>query len=210
MDISKVSFTGSIAGGRAVQNSAMKSNMKKVTLELGGKSPAIVFDDAPFEEAVAGVGHGFLANSGQICVAASRVLVQEGIAEKLCQALKEIFQKTGDSMGADPLLPSTTHGPIVDKAQYDRIMSYIERGKQSAQLLAGGARQGSKGYFIQPTLLYQPSAENAAYKEEVFGPVLVVKTFKTEEDAIALANDTQYGLAGKSVTIDAISLLKPQ
>lgn len=197
MKISKVSFTGSVTGGKAVQELATKSNLKRVTLELGGKSPAIVFDDAPFDEAVAGVAHGFLANSGQICVAASRVLVQEDVAEKFCDAVKTIFQQISAGMGANPLLPTTSHGPVVDKEQFDRIMSNIERGKNSARLLTGGGRIGNKGYFIEPTIFMQPASDSIVYREEIFGPVMVIKTFRTEEEAIELANDTEYGLAGK-------------
>lgn len=129
--------------------------------------------------------------------AASRVLVEESIAEKFLGATKAIFEAAGKGMGADPLAMTTQHGPVVDKLQFDRIMSFIDAGKKSATLLSGGNRIGSKGCFIEPTLFLNPSSDNPIWKEEVFGPVLTVKTFKTEEEAIESANDTVYGLAGE-------------
>ncbi|KIW23065.1 uncharacterized protein PV07_11297 [Cladophialophora immunda] len=200
MDISKISFTGSVGGGKAVQQAALKSNMKRVTLELGGKSPAIVFSDAPIEAAVGGVGQGFLINSGQICVAASRVLVQEDIAPKFEAALKQQFEAVSAGMGANPLEPATTHGPVVDQAQYDRVMSYIDIGKGDAQLLTGGSRKGQKGCLIEPTIFVNPKSGSRIWDEEIFGPVMSIKTFKTEEEAIALANESTYGLASAIYT----------
>ncbi|KEF51436.1 uncharacterized protein A1O9_12585 [Exophiala aquamarina CBS 119918] len=208
MNIAKISFTGSVAGGRAVQDLATKSNLKRVTLELGGKSAAIIFKDAPLEVAAQGVGVGFLANSGQICVAASRVLVQEDIAEDFCQKIKAHFEVSGAAMGADPALPTTAHGPVVDKLQFDRIMSYIEKGKTSAKLLTGGSRIGERGCFVEPTIFVDPEPGSAVYEEEIFGPVLVVKTFKTEEEAIQLANGTIYGLAANVYTTDLNQALR--
>ncbi|PNH48175.1 hypothetical protein VD0004_g305 [Verticillium dahliae] len=202
--IAKISFTGSIAAGRAVQEAATNSNLKKVTLELGGKSAAVVFDDVDFDLCVDCVGGGFLANSGQICVAASRVLIQESIATKFIQAIKEVFERARDGMGSSPLELSTQHGPVVDKSQFDRIMGYIEKGKQSAELVTGGKRKGSKGCFIEPTLFVNPTSDSPIWKEEIFGPVLTVKTFKTEKEAIELANDTVYGLACKEALINLI------
>ncbi|EEY23066.1 aldehyde dehydrogenase [Verticillium alfalfae VaMs.102] len=206
--IAKISFTGSIAAGKAVQEAATNSNLKKVTLELGGKSAAVVFDDADFDLCVGCVGGGFLANSGQICVAASRVLIQESIAPKFIQAIKEVFEQARDGMGSSPLELSTQHGPIVDKSQFDRIMGYIEKGKQSAELITGGNRKGSKGCFIEPTLFVNPTSDSPIWKEEIFGPVLTVKTFKTEEEAIELANDTVYGLASCLYTSDLSRALR--
>ncbi|KAG8163067.1 hypothetical protein KVR01_007545 [Diaporthe batatas] len=210
MDIAKISVTGSIAAGKAVQDAATKSNLKKTTLELGGKSPALVFADADFENAVGSVAGGFLAKSGQICVAASRVLVQESIAEKFLAASKAVFVGIGAQMAkaANPLELSTEHGPVVDKIQFDRIMSYIESGKKSAQLLTGGKRLGSKGCFIEPTIFLNPDPKSQIWKEEIFGPVLSVRTFKTEEEAIAMANDTVYGLAASVYTSDVSRALR--
>ncbi|KAH7051151.1 aldehyde dehydrogenase [Macrophomina phaseolina] len=201
-DIAKISFTGSINAGRAIQELAVRSNLKRVTLELGGKSPAIVFDDATFEPTVQSVGGGFLANSGQICVAASRVLLQETIAEKFIAAVKAVFESAGKSLGSDPLEPSTELGPVVDKGHFDRIMSYIDIGKQSATLLTGGSRKGGKGQFIEPTIFVNPERDSRIVREEIFGPVLTIQTFKTEEEAVALANDSIYGLAATVYTND--------
>ncbi len=197
LDISKISFTGSVAGGRAVQAAAVKSNLKRVTLELGGKSPAIVFNDAPLEIAVGSVGQGFLFNSGQVCVAASRVLVQEDFAPKFIEAVKHQFEAVNKGMGPDPLEATTTHGPVVDKDQYDRVMGYLDIGKSDAELLTGGSRKGDKGYIVEPTIFLNPKQGSRIWNEEIFGPVMSIKTFKTEEEAIELANDTTYGLAGR-------------
>ena len=197
MDIAKISFTGSVVGGRAVQQAAVNSNMKRVTLELGGKSPALVFNDAPLEAAVGAVSQGFLFNSGQVCVAASRVLVQEDFAPKFIEAVKQQFESVSNGMGANPLEPTTMHGPVVDKAQYDRVMGYIDIGKSDAKLLTGGSRKGDRGCLIEPTIFMNPKKDSKIWSEEVFGPVMTIKTFKSEEEAIEIANDTTYGLAGK-------------
>ncbi|OBT75479.1 hypothetical protein VF21_04901 [Pseudogymnoascus sp. 05NY08] len=206
--ISKISFTGSAAGGRKVQEAASKSNLKQVTLELGGKSPAIVFPDAPMELTIGGVGGGFLANSGQICVAASRVLVHASIADDFCASLVKVFEAASKSLGADTLNPETQHGPVVDHAQFKTIMKYIELGKKSAKLLTGGKRIGTKGAFIQPTIFLEPSTDAAIWREEIFGPVLTIKTFETEEEAIELANGTDYGLASCIYTTDITRALR--
>ncbi|KAL4908431.1 hypothetical protein BDW74DRAFT_175113 [Aspergillus multicolor] len=199
LGIAKISFTGSVGGGRAVQNLATRSNLKKVTLELGGKSPAVVFGDVEFEKALGGVC-GFLFNSGQVCVATSRVLVQKPLFEKFTSALKSAFEATSETMGTDPLDKTTTYGPIVDKAQFDKIMSYIDIGKKTATLLTGGERKGDKGFFIKPTIFVNPDLESPIVKEEIFGPVMVVQEFKTEEEAIRLANGSVYGLAASVYT----------
>ncbi|CAK7240642.1 MAG: hypothetical protein STHCBS139747_002088 [Sporothrix thermara] len=193
MDIAKISFTGSIAGGKAVQEAATRSNLKKVTLELGGKSAAVVFDDANFDQTVEGIC-GFLANSGQICVAASRLLVQRSIADKLIAAIRSVFAEVAKKMCINPLEPAASYGPVVDKAQFDRVMSYIDKGKTAAKLVAGGKRMGDKGCFIEPTLFVDSPTDSPIWTEEIFGPVLAVRTFDTEEEAVRLANDSLYGL----------------
>ncbi|KAE9372605.1 putative aldehyde dehydrogenase [Stipitochalara longipes BDJ] len=193
--IAKISITGSIGAGIKVQEQATKSNLKKVVLELGGKSPAIVFSDTDFELALGSCSHGFLFNSGQICAAASRCYVQEDIAPKFIESMKAEFEQAASVLGADPLERTTVLGPLADKAQFDRVLSFVAAGSKSAKLLTGGKRKGERGYFFEPTIFLEPADDNPAYKEEIFGPVLVIKTFKTEEEVIELANNTDFGLA---------------
>jgi len=138
---------------------------------------------------------GFLLNSGQVCAAASRTFVQESIADKFIEGLKAQYEGAGAAMGADPMKLDTALGPLADKSQFDRVMSFIESGKSEAELVTGGARAGDKGNFILPTIFKNPKAGAKIYEEEIFGPVLTVKTFKTEEDGIELANNTSYGLS---------------
>ena len=194
MEIAKIAFTGSAAGGRAVQIAAAKSNLKHVSLELGGKSPALIFDDADVENAVMHSSESFLRNSGQICFAASRVLVQEGIAPRFIEAVKEAFDNASKKMG-DPSLAETAFGPLADKKQFERVMGFLRDGKaEGVQVLTGGGRKGEKGTFVQPTVLLNPDVKSKVYTDEIFGPVISVRTFKSEEEAIQLANDTTYGL----------------
>jgi aldehyde dehydrogenase (NAD+) len=194
MQIAKIAFTGSAAGGRAVQIAAAKSNMKHVSLELGGKSPALIFDDADLDNALEHNSDSFLRNSGQICFASSRVLVQEGIAPKFIEGIKAAFEKAAKKMG-DASLAETAFGPLADKKQFDRVMEFLKDGKaQGVTVLTGGERLGAKGTFVQPTVLLNPDLKSRVYTDEIFGPVISVKTFKTEEEAIELANDTTYGL----------------
>ncbi|KAF2651684.1 aldehyde dehydrogenase [Lophiostoma macrostomum CBS 122681] len=194
MDIDKISFTGSGFSGRKVVDAANKSNMKKVTLELGGKSPSVVFEDADIENALTGNSQGFLFNSSQACIAASRLFVQSSIADKFIEGLKARFQGASGIMG-DPSEPSTMLGPLADNKQLERVLGFIETGKSEAKLLVGGERKGDKGAFVEPTIFLNPSKDATIYKDEIFGPVLTVLTFETEEEAIKLANDTSYGLS---------------
>jgi aldehyde dehydrogenase (NAD+) len=196
MDIDKVSFTGSVPTGRKIQEAANASNMKRVTLELGGKSPAVVFEDGDLANAVVNLAQGITMNAGQVCVASSRVLVQKSGFEEVVAGLKDEFERISASIGGDPLDPTTTFGPVIDSQQYERVHSYIEQGKTEAQLVTGGYQHTGPGNYIPPTLFIEPEAEATIYKEEIFGPVLCVRSFETEEEAIALANDTLFGLAG--------------
>ncbi|KAF2146818.1 uncharacterized protein K452DRAFT_283020 [Aplosporella prunicola CBS 121167] len=208
MDIAKISFTGSAPVGRKIQDMANNSNMKRVTLELGGKSPALVFDDADIDNAVAYCSNGFLLNSGQVCAAASRTYVQESIAPKFLAALKARFEAAQQAMlnGSDN--PMEQLGPMADRLQYERVMAFIEAGKSEAELVTGGARCGSKGLFVQPTLFLNPKPDATIYKQEIFGPVNTVRTFKTEDEAIALANDTTYGLSAAVYTQNVARALR--
>ncbi|KAK0512283.1 hypothetical protein JMJ35_005411 [Cladonia borealis] len=193
MDIDKVAFTGSTVVGRQIMKAAAGSNLKKVTLELGGKSPNIIFNDANIENAISWVNFGIFFNHGQCCCAGSRIYVQEGIYDKFVEAFKKRAQanKVGDPFAAD-----TFQGPQVSQLQYDRIMGYIDAGKkEGAKVEIGGERHGKEGYFIQPTIFSNVSEDMKIMQEEIFGPVCSIAKFKTEEDAIRLGNATTYGLA---------------
>lgn len=193
MDIDKVAFTGSTLVGRSILQAAAKSNLKKVTLELGGKSPNIVFPDANIDNAISWVNFGIYFNHGQCCCAGSRILVHESIYDKFLERFKErtLANKVGNPFESD-----TFQGPQVSQLQFDRIMGYIEDGKKSgAKVLTGGARHGDKGYFIQPTIFTDVNENMKIVQEEIFGPVCTVQKFKDEEEAIRIANKTVYGLA---------------
>jgi len=194
MDVDKISFTGSGPSGQKVVDAANKSNMKRVTLELGGKSPSLVFDDANFDVAITANSQGFLFNSGQACIATSRLFVQSNIADKFIATLKVHFEGAAAMMG-DPSDTKTMLGPLADTKQLERVLGYIEAGKSEAKLLVGGERKGDKGAFVTPAIFLNPSKDSTIYREEIFGPVLSVMTFETEEEAIKLANDTSYGLS---------------
>ncbi|WP_027910812.1 aldehyde dehydrogenase family protein [Pseudomonas sp. URMO17WK12:I4] len=191
-DIAKISFTGSPEAGREIQRTAGVL-FKRVALELGGKSPQIVFDDASFEDALFGCSLGLFANQGQVCAAGSRILVQRSVAERFAAALA---QAASSVKVGDPRQPDTQMGPVAKKAQFDRVNRYIQLGiDQGATLLAGGVSNPDQGFFVRPTIFANASNDMAIARDEIFGPVGTVITFDTEEEAIALANDSSYGLA---------------
>lgn len=191
-DIAKISFTGSPEAGREIQRTAGVL-FKRVALELGGKSPQIVFDDASFEDALFGCSLGLFANQGQVCAAGSRILVQRGVAERFAAALA---QAASSVKVGDPRQPDTQMGPVAKKAQFDRVNRYIQLGiDQGATLLAGGVSNPDQGFFVRPTIFANARNDMAIARDEIFGPVGTVITFDTEEEAIALANDSSYGLA---------------
>jgi len=200
MDVDKVAFTGSTLVGRAIMKAAAASNLKKVTLELGGKSPNIVFNDADIEQAISWVNFGIYFNHGQCCCAGSRIYVQEGIYDKFMEAFKKRAQ--GNAVG-DPFKEDTFQGPQVSQLQYDRIMGYIKEGKEEgATVEVGGERHGDKGYFIQPTIFSNVKPDMKIMREEIFGPVASVAKFSTEEEVLKLGNDSNYGLAAAVHTKD--------
>ncbi|OAA65378.1 Aldehyde/histidinol dehydrogenase [Niveomyces insectorum RCEF 264] len=201
MRIRKVSFTGSVATGRKIQIAAAQSNLKRVTLELGGKSPAVVFADADLENALTWCVNGVLARSGQVCVAATRLYVQRAIAEKFIATYTSRMQAAAAGLG-DPSDPATVLGPLVNRTALERVTRMIERGRSEAELVVGGVRHGAAGCFVEPTVFVNPREGAQIYTDEIFGPVAVVRTFETEEEVIAMANDTEYGLMAGVFTRD--------
>ncbi|RDX70942.1 Aldehyde dehydrogenase family 2 member C4, partial [Mucuna pruriens] len=198
MDVDAVSFTGSTKTGREIMQAAAKSNLKQVSLELGGKSPLIIFDDADIDKATDLALIGILYNKGEVCVASSRVFVQEGIYDEF---EKKLVEKAKNWVVGDPFDPKVQQGPQVDKRQFEKILSYIEHGKrEGATLLTGGKTVGNKGYFIEPTIFSNIKEDMLIAQDEIFGPVMALKKFKTIEEAIKSANNTKYGLAAGIVT----------
>ncbi|GJC84467.1 aldehyde dehydrogenase, mitochondrial [Colletotrichum liriopes] len=194
MKVRKVSFTGSTTTGRKIQEMAAKSNLKRVTLELGGKSPAVVFKDCNLENAITWCANAITANTGQICFAASRVYVEAPIYEDFIAGYKKAIEQKIKGVG-DPDDEGTSIGPLVDKAQFERVQGFIERGQQGqGTLLVGGGRVGDKGYYVQPTVFEGVSQDAEICRQEIFGPVSVVNKFETEEEIIEKANDTNFGL----------------
>eukprot|EP00253_Pinus_taeda_P007726 PITA_07726 len=207
MDIDKVAFTGSTEIGRAIMVAAAQSNLKAVTLELGGKSPLIIMDDADIEEAVNLAHMAIFFNMGQVCFAGSRIYVQDGIHDKF---VKRVVERAKKQVVGDPFKPEVDHGPQIDKTQFEKILEYIEHGKrEGAKLLTGGNRVGEKGFYIEPTIFSHVQEDMKIGKEEIFGPVMSIFKFKTIEEAIERGNKTIYGLAAGIVTknIDTVNRL---
>jgi len=200
MKIDKVAFTGSTATGRKIMEAAARSNLKKISLELGGKSPNVIFDDADLEQAVKWAINGIFANQGEVCVAGSRIYVQAGIYDDFLQKFTESARHL--PLG-DPFSPDTFQGPLISGIQFERVMSYIKSGQaEGATLHLGGKQHGTEGYFIQPTIFTSCKPDMKIVQEEIFGPVAVVIKFTTEEEVIEQANDTAYGLACSVFTKD--------
>lgn len=191
-DIDKIAFTGSTNVGKIIQKSLAGTD-KKYTLELGGKGANIVFEDASIDQAIEGIINAIFFNQGHVCCAGSRLLVQEGIAEKLTQKLKDRLETL---IVGDPLDKNTDIGAINSKAQYDRISEYINIGKEEgADIYQTSNGLPDKGYFCKPTLFTGVSQSNRIVQEEIFGPVLTIQTFRTPSEAIGKANNTPYGLS---------------
>ena len=198
--VDKVAFTGSTATGRAVARAAA-DNVNKVTLELGGKSPQVVFPDADLAAAANGVVAGVFAATGQTCMAGSRLIVHQDVHDELIRLVAERAAriKLGDPNAAD-----TEMGPVANEPQYRKVLGYLETARAEGATVAygGGADSGLGGLFVRPTVLTGITQESTVYKEEVFGPVLAALTFTDEDEAVKLANDTPYGLAGAVWTKD--------
>ncbi|MER3491953.1 MAG: betaine-aldehyde dehydrogenase [Mastigocladus sp. ERB_26_2] len=200
MDIDKLAFTGSTEVGHLVMEAAAKSNLKRVTLELGGKSPNIVFADADMDMAIEGAHHSLFFNQGQCCNAGSRLFVEEKCYDDfVAKSVEKARQRTV----GDPFDPNTKQGPQIDQEQFDKIMSYIESGmREGAQMLCGGHRWGDRGFFIEPTVFADVKNEMKIAQEEIFGPVMSIIKFKDIDEVIHLANTTMYGLAAGVWTKD--------
>jgi aldehyde dehydrogenase (NAD+) len=200
MDVDKVAFTGSTEVGHLIMRAAADSNLKRVTLELGGKSPNIVFADTDLDEAVEGAHFGLFFNHGQCCCAGSRVFVEEKIYDKFVE--KSGVRAANRTVG-DPFDPKTEQGPQVDQAQFDKVLGYIDSGRtEGAKLVCGGERVGDKGYFIQPTVFADVQDDMKIAKEEIFGPVMSIIPFKSVDEVVERANRTDYGLAAAVWTRD--------
>jgi aldehyde dehydrogenase (NAD+) len=195
-DIDRIAFTGSIGTAQAIVR-ASAGNLKRLQLELGGKSPDIIFADADLDKAVPGASMGVYTNSGQVCVAGTRILVQRSIHDEFVERMTEFTKtiKVGDGLD-----PNTQLGPLISQRQLDRVMNYIDiGGGEGAQLASGGSRLGgalANGFFVEPTVFAGASNEMTIAQEEIFGPVASVIPFDEPEDALRIANDTPFGLAG--------------
>ena len=191
--VDKIAFTGSTATGKAIAHAAAEG-LKKVSLELGGKSPNIIMPDADLEAAIPASALGIFYNSGQTCTAPSRLYVHEDVADDVIKGIAEFGKTMTIAPGMDE---ESMIGPLVSQKQFDRVTSYVQQGEaEGAEIVSGGRRHGNTGYFLEPTVIAKTTNDMTVVREEIFGPVLVTQTFKSEDEAIALANDNAYGLAG--------------
>jgi len=204
-DIKKVAFTGSSPVGHKIAEAAGKTNLKRVTLELGGKSPLIICKDADLDQAAQAAHIGLFINMGQCCCASSRIFVHEDVhdafVEKVVGMAKRL--RTQGDTKSETDIPICDLGPQVDKIQFEKVLGYIEAGKkEGAKVALGGSRQGNKGYYVQPTVFTEVKDDMKIAKEEIFGPVMQLLKFKTLDEAIERANKTHYGLAAGICTRD--------
>jgi aldehyde dehydrogenase (NAD+) len=200
MDVDKVAFTGSTEVGHLIMQAAAETNLKRVTLELGGKSPNIVFADADMDQAVEGSHFALFFNQGQCCCAGSRVFVEEKVYDQFIE--KSASRAKRRTVG-NPLDPRTEQGPQVDDVQFEKVMSYVDAGKrEGAKLLCGGEKVGDRGYFVAPTVFADVKDEMKIAQEEIFGPVMSILKFKDTDELVERANKTMYGLAAAVWTRD--------
>lgn len=202
-DVDIVTFTGSTEVGQSIARAAV-GNLKKVGLELGGKSPNVIFADADLEGAVEWAMIGVFFNQGEVCSAGSRIIIEESVKDKFVARLAERASRMTMGNGLDP---DVDIGPLVSEDHMNTVLGYIKKGiEEGATLVCGGRRvtdgELSRGYFVQPTIFDDCTSDMTIVKEEIFGPVVTIQTFRTEEEAVKLANDTVYGLAGAVFTTD--------
>ncbi len=196
--VDKITFTGSTAVGKQIMSEAA-TRLARVSLELGGKSASIVFDDADLKTALFGLGLGIFYNQGQLCTAGSRMLVQRGVLDEVVEKLAE--QARGARLGPG-LDEGTTMGPLISEEQRTRVLGYVEQGKASGSTLVTGGAPRDPGFFLEPTLFVTENTRQAIVQEEIFGPVGAIIPFDSEEEAVSIANDSRYGLAGGIFTRD--------
>jgi aldehyde dehydrogenase (NAD+) len=206
MDVDKIAFTGETTTGKIVMTAAAQSNLKRVSLELGGKSPNVVFADADLDAAVEGAYFGLFFNQGQCCVAGSRLFVQEKVYDEFVHKMtaKAKARKLGD-----PFDPHTEQGPQVSQEQMERILGFIDSGhSEGAKCVVGGKRSGQEGYFVEPTVFVDVKDDMRIAREEIFGPVMNILKFKDADEVIERGNKTFYGLAAAVWTKDLNKALK--
>ncbi len=197
--VDKIAFTGSTDVGKKIVHAAA-GNLKKVSLELGGKSPQVVFADADFESAIPGVAGGFLFNNGQACTAGTRVIVEDSIFDEFTQGVADFAKTRKIGPGLDP---TNDIGPLISEEQLTKVTGYVEAGiADGARALSGGSRHGDTGFYVEPTLLVDVQSDFSVYQEEIFGPVAVAVPFNRERGVITEANDTPFGLAASVWTRD--------
>jgi aldehyde dehydrogenase (NAD+) len=200
MDVDKIAFTGEHTTGQLIMEAAARSNLKRVTLELGGKSPNVVFADADLDAAVEGSYFGLFFNQGQCCCAGSRLFVEDKVHD---QFVEKMVKKVKSRKVGDPFDPATEQGPQVSQEQYDRVMGFIQTGqKEGAKMLCGGKRVGTQGYFIEPTIFTDVADDMKIAREEIFGPVMNILRFKDIDEVTKRGNQTMFGLAAAIWTRD--------
>jgi aldehyde dehydrogenase (NAD+) len=200
-DVEKVAFTGSTEVGRAIVHASADTNLNKVTLELGGKSPVLIFDDAKLKKAIPLSAFGTFVHSGQACVCGSRILVQRGVYDQVVEGMAMVANAM--KMGG-PKEEGTMSGPLISQKQLKRVLGYLEQGKSDgAEIVTGGHRLDRKGYFVHPTVVTNVDPDSSKlFQEEIFGPVVTILPFDDEDEAVALANNSTYGLAATVWTKD--------
>jgi aldehyde dehydrogenase (NAD+) len=210
--VRKLSFTGSTVVGRSILATAARTNLKKVTLELGGKGPSIVFADADLENALQWTTTGITVHNGQICAAGSRIYVQDAIYDRF---VAEFSARTRDAVAGDPLLETTTKGPLISALQREKVMGYVYRGQQEGLTMLHGQEDATaasklpgKGHFVPNVAFGDVAPSSALIREEIFGPVASIARFKSEDEVVALANDSLYGLAAAVFTSEVTRALR--